>query len=451
MGFRRWSYLVFLSCAALTRSVQIPIQVPTPPPNFKSTMPDIWDFNATPSLNSTSHFIFDTVGSLAQQWTNTRYRNGHTVVPGTVPVGTLLYHGTDQPEVPTEPDWIATDPDHSYVFCRTSSASGNSGCWHLTLVVTRPLRVLYFDGSSAAKMQGGPMDSQDITVWGQVKPEWTWNERKRINDLCEWGRKFGLDGFMRMEVDFEIMLCDFANGVEVVSHLNLDPGKDAHPGDPEPELLSSLFLSPTYVLQYRSIEAGRWHNTYPGETRVKLDLSRLISFYDTNLFPSLVFARFGQERWKHRLQELNTVDLKTFQARLLEILKQSDHAGSGVDWSTLIHVVVNRYAERLEILHHLLNTTSTAQHAKRAQGHLRSMVVQHILYTSMPSSESTNYSWAAPVYEDCATTHTRYISSAPSLSVRMSKSESLILHSIQEVSKEICRVVVGMWAGGVEL
>ena len=94
-----------------------------------------------------------------------------------------------------EPNWIATDPDHSYVFCRTSSASGNPGCWHLTLIVTRPLKVLYFDGSSAAKMQDGPMDSQDITVWGQVKPEWTWNERKRINDLCEWGRKFGLDGF----------------------------------------------------------------------------------------------------------------------------------------------------------------------------------------------------------------------------------------------------------------
>jgi hypothetical protein len=446
-----WSYLLILSCAALTRSVQITIQVPTPPPNFKSTMPDIWDFNATPSLNSTSHLIFDTVGSLAQHWTNTRYRNGHTVVPGTVPIGTLLYHGTDQSEVPTEPDWIATDPDHSYVFCRTSSASGNSGCWHLTLVVTRPLRVLYFDGSSAAKMQGGPMDSQDITVWGQVKPEWTWNERKRINDLCEWGRKFGLDGFMRMEMDFEIMLCDFANGVEIVSHLNLDPGKDAHPAGPEQELPSSLSPSATYVLQYRSIEAGGWHNTYPGETRVKLGLNRLISFYDTNLFPSLVFARFGQERWKHRLQGLDAIDLKTFQARLGEVLKQNDHAGSGVDWSTLIHVVIDRYAERLEILHYLLNTTTTAEHVKRVQGHLRSMLVQHILYTSMPNSGSTNYSWAVPVYEHCATTHTRYTSSTPSLSARMSKSESLILHSIQEVSKEICRVVVGMWAGGVEL
>lgn len=446
MGLIFWSHLVILSCATLTSSVQIPIQAPTTPPNSKSTMPEIWDFNATPSLNSTNHLIFDTVGSLAQHWTNTRYRNGHTVVPGTVPIGTLLYHGTDQPEVPTEPDWIATDPDHSYVFCRTSSASGNSGCWHLTLVVTCPLKVLYFDGNSAAKMQGGTMDSQDITVWGQVQPEWTWNERKRINDLCEWGRKFGLDGFMRMEMDFEIMLCNFANGVEIVSHLNLDPGKDAHPAG-----LDLLSLSATYVLQYRSIEAGGWHNTYPGETRVKLDLNRLISFYDTNLFPSLVFARFGQERWKHRLQGLNAVDSKTFQAKLQEVLTQSDDAGSGVDWSTLIHVVVDRYAERLEILHYLLNTTSTAEHVKRVQGHIRSMVVQHILYTYTPSPESTNYSWAVPVYEHCATTHTRYISSSPSLSARLTSSESLILHSIQEVSKEICRVVVGMWARGVEL
>jgi hypothetical protein len=55
-------------------------------------------------------------------------------------------------------------------------------------------------------MQGGPMDSQDITVWGQVKPEWTWNERKRINDLCEWGRKFGLDGFMRFVAVFLVVI-----------------------------------------------------------------------------------------------------------------------------------------------------------------------------------------------------------------------------------------------------
>ena len=56
-----------------------------------------------------------------------------------------------------------------------------------------------------------------------------------------------------------------------------------------------------------------------------------------------------------------------------------------------------------------------------------------------------------PVYQHCATTHTHYILSTPSLSVRTTKSKSFILHSIQEVFKEICHIMVGMWAGGIEL
>lgn len=85
---------------------------------------------------------------------------------------------------------MATDPEHSLLFCRED-------CWHLTLITARPLKVLYFDGSSAAKMEGGPMDSQDIVAWGEIKPGWTFSERQRIEDLCEWGKKFDLDGFVR--------------------------------------------------------------------------------------------------------------------------------------------------------------------------------------------------------------------------------------------------------------
>lgn len=110
-------------------------------------------------------------------------------------MGTLLYHGTFKEEVPKVPEWVATDPEHSYLFCR--SIDNASGCWHLTLVTTRPLKVLYFDGSSAAKMQGGAMDSQDLVIWGEVRPEWTWCEQDRIKDICEWGKQYGLDGFMR--------------------------------------------------------------------------------------------------------------------------------------------------------------------------------------------------------------------------------------------------------------
>jgi hypothetical protein len=69
------------------------------------------------------------------------------------------------------------------------------------MVATRPLKVIYFDGSSAAKMPDGPMDTQDIAGWRKVIPDRFFSERERISALCNWGAKFGVDGFVRMEVD----------------------------------------------------------------------------------------------------------------------------------------------------------------------------------------------------------------------------------------------------------
>jgi hypothetical protein len=42
---------------------------------------------------------------------------GHNIVAGTVPVGTLLYHGRKDSELPSVPEWTATDPEHSNMFC----------------------------------------------------------------------------------------------------------------------------------------------------------------------------------------------------------------------------------------------------------------------------------------------------------------------------------------------
>ena len=88
-------------------------------------------------------------------------------------------------------DWVATDPEHSYIFCRGE-------CYLYTYVATRPLRLAYFDGSSATKVtSSGIMDTQDIVIWGKVRPDMTWNETVRIRELCEWGAQFNLDGFVR--------------------------------------------------------------------------------------------------------------------------------------------------------------------------------------------------------------------------------------------------------------
>ena len=117
---------------------------------------------------------------------------GHSIVPATIPTGTILYHGRMDDRVPDEPNWLAFDFEHAYLFCF-------GPCYVISLQTKRDLRLLYFDGSSAAKMKDGPMDSQDIIAWRQLQPDKYFSERERIRALCDWGRPYGLDGFVRME------------------------------------------------------------------------------------------------------------------------------------------------------------------------------------------------------------------------------------------------------------
>ena len=114
-------------------------------------------------------------------------------MPATIPAGTILYHGRRDNQIPTLPEWLAFDFEHAHLFCRGE-------CWLLSVVTTRDLRLVYFDGSSAAKTRTGSMDSQDIFIWGYVREEKIFSERERIIELCQWGKQHGIDGFVRMEM-----------------------------------------------------------------------------------------------------------------------------------------------------------------------------------------------------------------------------------------------------------
>ncbi|KAJ7716327.1 hypothetical protein DFH07DRAFT_947616, partial [Mycena maculata] len=442
----RQSTFTGTALALLTHLSANPAQIP-------SQMVDSWDLNVPPNINATGHLVFDTVSSFLQHWPNTRYRNGHSLVPGIVPVGTLLYHGRSDSKLPTNPEWTATDPEHSYIFCRGASAGG---CWHLTLVAARPLNVLYFDGSSAAKMRDGPMDTQDIVGWGKVEPDRYRQERERIADLCSWGKPLGVDGFVRMEMDFEIMLCDFTAGVEVVSMANLassgrgGPGRGpGGPGGPRPDPGQDSFeyTAPhdfaSATAGFEVIHSGSWHNRYPGDRRIKLDLTQLISFYDTALVPSLVATRFGLKRWDHRLLGISAKDISA-------VYTVPAPAGSGVDWDTLFKVVVDRYDDRLEMVRYVLNVADedALVTAKNAMGQFRVMLAPYIFHAAVPTAHPGN-AWAAPVFEFCATSHTAYIRRSTSLSATLTPSERLLLNAVDETNREICRVVVGTWAEGV--
>ncbi|KAJ7027118.1 hypothetical protein C8F04DRAFT_1399656 [Mycena alexandri] len=361
--------LTLLGLSALQRLSAT--QIPLGPPDFQRNLtPDTqWqDLSARPraDANSTGNLIFDTVHSFLQHWPNTRYRNGHNIVPATVPVNTLLYHGCNDDHLPAVPEWTSTDPEHSWPFCSGPPTNESiTGCWQLTLVTSRPLKVLYFDGSSAANIEeGGPMDAQDLLVWGKVDPKRWVDERDRIDDLCKWGREFGIDGYLRMEMDFEIMLCDFSfnGGVELLSadYLAAAWWATIEMTVPNPQGFPVADL-----LRFGTVHAGSWHNRYPGDTRIVLDLTRLISFYDTSLAPSLIPSRASQQRWDHRLYGISAADLM----------------------ATLYHVIVDRYTDRLELLQYIVNTTSAVNIDDRQriiQTQLRVMLTPYIPFTARP-------------------------------------------------------------------
>ncbi|KAG2116130.1 hypothetical protein DEU56DRAFT_748451 [Suillus clintonianus] len=450
-----------LGSAALALHVQFPVDTAgetcvqpsdiinlNAPSYSLSSNTEQWRFDEGPPENATGNLIFDTVHSFLQHWPNTRYRNGHNIVPGVILMGTLLYHGGDSDAIPSGPEWIATDPEHSIIFARGRDGGGG---WHLTLAATRPLKVLYFDGSSAAKISEGTMDTQDILAWGEVQPERFFDERQRIKDLCTWGKEFGIDGFARMEMDFEVMLCDFTAGVEVVSFLHVR----VLPKDGNPYLPRLLSLPAVGTRQFEVMHSGSWHNRYPGDSRIVLDLTGLISLYDTALVPSLISVRAGIERWDHRVFGISSDDISQVMRKLTEVVSRPEPVGSGIDWKTLIHVIVDRYEDRLELMQHLLNFTSSDsqelfQRVKLAQTQLRVMLTPYLLDSTIVPSAGTPgvdaSQWASPIFRLCATTHTsKMIDHASS----MTPSERLLLKAVEETTREICRVTTKMWADGV--
>ena len=119
---------------------------------------------------------------------------GHAIVPGTIPKGTLLYHGTSHNVLPASLEWFSTDPEHSYALC---GHDPKEECWQFTLATTRPLKVVYFDGSSAVKLPHGTLDTQDLLLWGEPRGGELEEDKQRIKDICKWGKEYAVDGFVR--------------------------------------------------------------------------------------------------------------------------------------------------------------------------------------------------------------------------------------------------------------
>lgn len=262
----------------------------------KSDSDEKWSekFEISPPAFNESTYIFNAVHNQLRHIGNAMAPNGMTFVPGFIPPGTVLYHGMNTKELPQGLDWFAFDPEYSFTMCCNMGHAFGSP--HMaTAQVIEPLKIVYIDGASASLSSNlGTMDSQGFLL---DDPLDTWNDYKefaRGDRLCKLFKEngFKLDGFVRMNTGFELLMCDMGNEkVEYV--MNTAVGVS----EPEAFVKRSLRDAQTFFTKDRFgnvlVKASREFNyfdydwvksmerthTSMGEERVELDYRGLVTIY----------------------------------------------------------------------------------------------------------------------------------------------------------------------------
>ena len=258
----------------------------------------------------------------------------------------------------------------------------------------------------------------------------------------------------------EVMICDFLDGMEVVSLLDIIPQNRTsslpwhRPNNPSrplpgpPKLPSGWQGSPMDLVRsiFEALLTGNWYDEAPGEIRVHPDYAGFVTFYDTSL-TSLVEARHGKDRLHLRLEGISALDSERVRAELQTVLTREVYRGSGVDWGSITRVVMKRYASRLEYLHFLLSPHTTTfedplKRAAAARAELFVMLAQYLTTADTPNQlpPSADLSWVAPIAQRCATTQTSHIP----LGI-LTPQEVRIHAAVENTLREICRRLVLVW------
>ena len=246
-------------------------------------------------------------------------------------------------------------------------------------------------------------------------------------------------------------MCDFEKNAELVSNVKIIPPSAplrSIPGQPvylDPVLPSGWRGSPrSYAsMVFEVIHSGSWQNHRGGEMRFRLDFSRFITFFDPNL-KSLVEQRRGQTREQYRAKGISIPDLESIRSAIDLAYSDWSATGSGVDWGSMIRIIQDRYAQRLELMDDLLQRGGdVVEVAIRVREQILTLLTPYISFGAYDDDVRGGRSRAGLVAHHCSTTLTKWIASR--LDTSMTPSERLIKASIEEVQREICRVISEIW------
>ena len=362
----------------IAASVQAQAQVPffSPPENAGTHGPSL------ESARANAPHIFNAIHSSGRQWGSSLNHNGMSFFPARIPNNTHLYHGTHTPHAVKGMEWLAFEIEHAEGFARPfprrpperprkpgeprpgppgepgegpppptelswtetiddawstidDDDDGSRGYLHIYRT-TRPLnKLVYIDGMSAGKTSMGTLDSQDFILRnisnGDDGP--IFGDFERGHDLCEMGVELGIEGFIRMEMGFEIIFCEFSDGLVLESAPERPNGKNQ-----SLEGLDSFEILRGASLRYSGITGQR----------LKLDYSGMSSayWYDLNLT--------NPDANRSDLPRLDNSDIEGRTRMKTDFLnlfaESSSKSAVGNDWQGITDMIVLRYSDRLQFM-----------------------------------------------------------------------------------------------------
>lgn len=360
--------------------------------------------------------------------------------PARIPANTTLYHGTHTPDPVKGMEWLAFEIEHAEAFARLRGGRGPSGggpggkrpgrpghggppdeknsdsqldgspiqdekgYLHIYRTNRELSRLLYIDGISAGKTSMGTLDTQDIVLRKDIDDSGPGHsDYNRAKDLCTLAAEWGIEGIVRMEAGFELILCNFSDGLDFLA-ARQRPQYDQPEGYDE---FGEFSWMRGMAARYQGITAGR----------VAIDQSSMISafFYPLNLT--------NPDETRPDLPRLLSSDPDAV-ARLRSDLRQvlsldtSQHEES-VDWQGVVDMIVSRYSDRLQFIA-MQKTTR-----KGIQSEI------NVLLSSFIDYNSTDI----PAAENICATH--YLNSASPKTAQ----DHLIYEALLSVSKKICSVL----------
>ncbi|KAF3047195.1 hypothetical protein E8E11_000114 [Didymella keratinophila] len=229
-----------------------------------------------------------------------------------------------------------------------SSASAEAVGYLHTYRPLHDLHLLYIDGLSAGKTSNGTLDTQDLLLLNLTSDPHDGphgpmgGEMERAQGLCNLAASLWqgrIDGVVRLEGGFEIILCDFAAHLELTDVLAV-PEREGGRG-------------PMGGWEYTKAVASRYHGI--GSGRVRVDYEAFVSVFAAGV-RGLWDGEVSSDVRMPRLTNVPAAELAQLRDDVTSMVLAKDWSKSeGRDWQAVADMAVKRYSAPLR---HIASTAA---------------------------------------------------------------------------------------------